>query len=307
MTLLPLSETDEQCERITDELLRPGVRALCAKLGLATERIAKFPEGSLPVYDIDGAHVLKLYPAADLADLATEEPVMRALEGSLPVPTPTVVATGRFDGWGYLLMTRLPGQDLKAIWPSLDHDTKRRLARAAGEALAEFHTVPPPEIGPESWDAFLASQVEAAAAKQIHRKLDRLWVEQIPGFLASVELLPAANVLLHTEFMDVHLLADHREGRYELTGLFDFEPALRGHPEYDLVAPGVFIGRGDRAVWREFVLGYGYAPGDGPDLARRTMAFTLLHRFANLPWYLQTIPAPGLRTFDELADHWFGI
>jgi hygromycin-B 7''-O-kinase len=37
------------------------------------------------------------------------------------------------------------------------------------------------------------------------------------------------------------------------------------------------------------------------------MAYALLFRFANLPWYFKTIPAPGARTFPELADHWFGI
>ncbi|HEX2143463.1 MAG TPA: hypothetical protein VHG10_03045 [Glycomyces sp.] len=88
------SETDEQCDLITDESLWPGVRALCAELGLPTGGITKFPEGSLPVYDIDGEVVLKLYPAADLSDLLTEEPVLRALQGRLPIPTPQVLRAG---------------------------------------------------------------------------------------------------------------------------------------------------------------------------------------------------------------------
>lgn len=307
MTLLPLSQTDEQCELITDEGLWPGVKALCAELGHGPKHLTKFTEGSLPVYDLDDELVLKLYPVADLDCLATEEPVMRALQGALPIPTPEVVATGRHDGWGYLLMTKLPGSDLRMLWPALDQGTKRSLARRVGEALAVLHTVPAPPIGPPDWDRFIKGQIETAAARQEGRKLDPHLVRQIPGFLASVELPPAPNVLLHTEFMDVHLLADRRAADYELTGLLDFEPSMCGHPEYDLLAPALFIAKGDKAVWREFLLGYGFRLEGAPDLARRLMAYALLHRYSHLPWYFKTIPAPEARTFDDLADHWFGI
>lgn len=307
MALLPPSATDEQCELITDESLWPGVKALCAELGHGAERITKFTEGSLPVYDLGDELVLKLYPVADIDDLATEEPVMRALHGRLPVPTPEVVATGRFDDWGYLLMTKLPGRDLRSLWPALDQDAKRSLARSAGEALAVLHEVPAPPIGPPDWDRFIKGQRHTAVERQERVKLDPYWLRQIPDFLDSVELEPVPSVLLHTEFSDAHLLAAPRDGGLALTGLFDFEPAMCGHPDYDLLAPGVFLARGDKAVWREFLHGYGVRAEQAPGLARRVMAYALLHRFANLPWSFKTIPAPGIGTLDDLADHWFGI
>jgi hygromycin-B 7''-O-kinase len=218
MALLPLSATDEQCELITDESLWPGVRTLCADLGYAPERLTKFTEGSLPVYDLDDELVLKLYPAADLADLATE-PVMRALHGRLPIPTPEVVATGRFDGWGYLLMTKLRGTDLRPQCPQIDRDAKLPLARQAGEALAALHAVPAPPIGPAGWTAFIDGQIATAADRQRHRA----------------------------------------------------------------------------------------RPLAAPALARRLMAYAMLHRFAHLPWYFKTVPAPGARTFEAVAGAWFGI
>jgi hygromycin-B 7''-O-kinase len=307
MAPLPPSETDEQCELITDENLWPGVKALCAELGYGPKHLTKFDEGSLPVYDLDDELVLKLYPAADLDDLATEEPVMRALQGALPIPTPEVVATGRYDGWGYLLMTKLPGRDLRTLWPQLGLDERVSLARRAGEGLAVLHTVPSPPIGPADWGRFVEGQIATAVARQEAIGLDPHWLRQIPGFLASVDLAPAPNVLLHTEFMDVHLLADRREGGYELTGLLDFEPSMCGHPEYDLLAPAVFITKGDKASWRAFLDAYGFRPEEVPALARRLTAYAMLHRFANLPWYFRTIPAPEARTFDELAECWFGI
>jgi hygromycin-B 7''-O-kinase len=80
-----------------------------------------------------------------------------------------------------------------------------------------------------------------------------------------------------------------------------------GHPEYDLKAPAIFIAQSDKAVWREFLLGYGYRPEEVPDLSRRLMAYALLHRFARLPHYFELMPAPDARTLDDLADAWFGI
>ena len=127
----------------------------------------------------------------------------------------------------------------------------------------------------------------------------------IPAFLDTVDLGRADRVMLHTEYMHVHILADEVAGSWALTGLFDFEPALHGHPEYDLAAAGIFLGRGDRTVWREFLDGYGYRDTSG--LARRVLAYCLLHRFANLPWYLREVSAPGVTNLEDLAEHWFGV
>ncbi|WP_052685170.1 phosphotransferase [Lentzea aerocolonigenes] len=50
------------------------------------------------------------------------------------------------------------------------------------------------------------------------------WLEQIPEILDGVDLENEKAVLLHTEVMSVHLL--RQDGK--LSGLFDFEPAMRG-------------------------------------------------------------------------------
>lgn len=52
------------------------------------------------------------------------------------------------------------------------------------------------------------------------------WADQIPGVLDSITLPAEEPVLLHTEVMCRHLLAEPDPWR--LTGLIDFEPAMRG-------------------------------------------------------------------------------
>ena len=90
--------------------LRPGVVALCERLGLAGARMTRFAGGSLPVYSVGDHLVLKLYPPPYRTHAAVEERVLRVLGGGLPVATPRVERAGESGGWGYILMTRLSGE-----------------------------------------------------------------------------------------------------------------------------------------------------------------------------------------------------
>ena len=42
-------------------------------------------------------------------------------------------------------------------------------------------------------------------------------------------------------------------------------------------------------------------------LANRLMAMALLHRYSNLPWYLQRLPLPGAQRLEQLAAHWWNL
>jgi hygromycin-B 7''-O-kinase len=76
--------------------------------------------------------------------------------------------------------------------------------------------------------------------------LPALWADQIPRFLDGAELPSRPPVLLHTEVMRQHLLtAQGPEGAWPLSGLIDFEPAMRGEREYEFVGVGVFVADGD--------------------------------------------------------------
>lgn len=174
----------------------------------------------------------------------------------------------------------------------------------AGETLAALHaldTEPLADVlGPGDWSAFVARQRAGAVVRQRKRGLGEAWSEQIPGFLDRVRP-PAVPrpALLHTEFMREHLLVD--AGGRRLTGLFDFEPAMIGDPAYDFVAVGLFVTRGDPLLMGRLLKAYGrtFEPSE-------LLAYTLLHVYSNLPWYLRELPAPADGTLESLADMWFG-
>ena len=115
-------------------------------------------------------------------------------------------------------------------------------------------------------------------------------------------------MLLHTEVMRQHLLVTQGgDGRWRLSGLFDFEPAMHGAGEYEFASVGVFVSQGDRRFLRRVLTVYGYPAGElGLDLARRLLAWALLHRYSNLASWLRRLPQPYRPTLDALADRWFG-
>ncbi|AXB47525.1 aminoglycoside phosphotransferase family protein [Amycolatopsis albispora] len=306
MPFFPEAATEDQFEALTNEQLRPGVAALLAELGLTDRTAVRFDDGSLPVYAVGDDLVLKLFPPVHLSELGTEAGVLRALDGRLPIPTPRLDRTGEFDGWGYVLMSRLAGEALSGVWPNLTDEDKEAVAQQLGEALATLHRTPAPDIGPADWPEFLAARRAKAVEQQRRAGLAEEWLAQIPGFLAEVDLGTPSPVLLHTEVMRDHLLVQRGADGWALTGLFDFEPAMRGAPEYELVGVGIFVAGGDRAFFRRVLLAYGYTPEQlDADFARRCLAYTLLHVYSNLPWYLKVMPEPEQPTLNALAQRWF--
>jgi hygromycin-B 7''-O-kinase len=307
--MLPLVETGEELEEVVHDeaLLRPAVADLCERLGLTPKPMVRFYEGSLPVYAIGTAHVVKLFPAFEEDDAVREERMLSHLYGKLPVPTPQLHSAGAYkNGWHYVHMSRLPGESLAGAWPRIPAAEQDRIVTEAGEILAALHALNPAplarSVGPSDWGMFVDMQRANAVELQREAGLPEPWLEQIPWFLSSVPLAaPSRRVLLHTEFQRQHLTVD--PDGWQLTGLFDFEPAMVGDPAYDFVGVGLFVSCGQPRLLKRFYEAYGRPPFDPHTL----MTYTLLHVYSNLPWYLHMMPKAPEPTLDALAETWFSV
>ncbi|HET9450342.1 MAG TPA: aminoglycoside phosphotransferase family protein, partial [Aggregicoccus sp.] len=291
-----------------------AVAEVCRLQGLPLDAPrVKYAAGSSIVFAVGEGHVVKLFAPLHAEAADTEARVLAHVQGRLGVATPALQASGTLEDWRYVVMTQLPGVSLKEAWPRIPPPRRLQLLEEVGAALRRLHALPPLPlpIPGGSWERFLAQQQAGCVARQRERGVEEAWLAQVPAFLerALARLEPQPSpVLLHTEVMRDHLLVEERAGGWQLSGLIDFEPAMCGHPDYELASVGVFVSGGDPALLRAVCTGYGREGGAlTPEVRQRALAFTLLHRYSNLRWYLDVVPlAPEVRTLEALADAWWG-
>jgi hygromycin-B 7''-O-kinase len=297
---------------LSTDALRERAAAIAQRHGLGDQALARYASGSLPVFALGTQHVLKLYPPQDQAHATVEARVLAFVDGRLPLPTPQVVACGDTDEGHYLLMTQLRGRLLVEVWPQLATAERLRLCRHIGESVAALHALdsrPLADLPPPHWADFVPAQRLQAVERQRGRGLPEPWLEQIEPFVERwAGPADTEQVLLHTEIMREHLLVEPQGSGWRLSGLFDFEPSMRGARDYEFASIGLFVSGGDARALRCILRACGYADAelDGA-LPNRLMAMALLHRYSNLPWYLQRLPLPGATRLEQLAAHWWKL
>ena len=203
----------------------------------------------------------------------------------------------------------LPGVRLDAVRDQLSAADRDRLAGQLGETIAALRQLRPPVIRdwwPADWPVFVAGQ-RAVCQRTARPELASAMGGSDSTVPRGVELPSRPPVLLHTEVMRQHLqAAEGPEGAWRLSGLIDFEPAMRGEREYEFVSVGVFVAEGDGRFLTRTLTAYGYRRDQfGADLRRRLLAWGILHRYSNLTWWMRRLPEPTRPTLDALADCWF--
>ncbi|MEM7261822.1 MAG: aminoglycoside 3'-phosphotransferase/choline kinase family protein [Planctomycetota bacterium] len=303
--VLPPITNDDQLDEVhaDAELCTRAIAAFATREGLEGS-VTFFEEGSAIVGRV-GDGIVKMFAPYDTEHADTEARVLRHLEGRLPCPTPAVLGRATFDDWSVVSMSALDGVPLSRVWSDLSETEKEELCKSMGATTRALHDLPVEPVAdlPPDWKTFIQAGPERCLERQRRFKLPPHWIEQIEPYLASVELPETQPVLLHTELMREHFLVAERNGTWALTGLIDFEPSMVGHPEYDFSSVGLFITDANPRLIAAFARGYDLQPD--ADLPRRCLAYTLLHRYACLPWYLERLPSDGLTTLDQLAESWW--
>lgn len=280
--------------------------ALRRELSLGAD-VTRFAAGSVPVFAVGNEHVVKLFPSTESAFFDTERAALARIDGQLSIPTPRLLAAGERGQWLYVVMTRLHGRSLAEVWVDIGSRDRRQLMTEVGVALAELHAVAHDGLATLAidWPRFVSAQRASCRARQLAKGLGDPWLDLVDEFLAS--RTPAddgARALLHTEVMREHLLVEQRAAGWHISGLVDFEPAMLGAPEYEFASVGVFVTGAEPGLLGALLEAYGAKFDE--ERPQRIMAYALLHRYSNLRWYLERLPAPGhVRDLEQLARQWF--
>jgi len=311
-TLLPRIE--DRAELSANRKNRPrfeaGLRQILRDCGLGEVALSDTVGGSMPVFGVNDNLIIKLFPHTRRPHFNNEAASLRRLAGKTPFAVPELKASGEFETWFYVIMTRVPGVLLASLWPEADNATKATLLTNLGAAITALHRVATATSEETAtWRAFMAQQVSNCVEHHRRNKLPEELLKQIPDYIAPalpvIESSPV--VFLHTELMREHVFVD--PDRLTITGLIDFEPSTMGAVEYDFGGVPIFISQGRPQLLRAFLRGYGYR-WESPALpsARLAMTYILLHRYSNLGWFLDLLGdrrPQNINCLEELEQFWW--
>ncbi len=298
-----------QRARLNMDFWKPILRPICQRHNLLTE-VVPFQAGSAAVFS-SGSTVIKVYHPADLEDCQREICTLELIGNQINVAVPKVVATGKERGLSYLVMTKLPGIPMIECWQDIPAAERVELLEKLGVTTRKLHEIETPEdsILFVDTEAFITEQKKSAHERQRVHKLPSPWLEQINGFLDSVDLIDVKSALLHTEIMRDHVLVSQQGNKWELSGIFDFAESMTLPVEYEFASVGLFVSQGNSQLLRSFLLAYGYEESElDIELSKRLLVYSLLHRYANLSWYLEIMPPKtGEESLENLAKRWFSL
>jgi hygromycin-B 7''-O-kinase len=166
---------------------------------------------------------------------------------------------------------------------------REHIAARCGKLMASLHStnIEGLEAIAMDWPSFVEKQIQECIDQLPRSGMSERWNQSILELLEDLPPLfePGFQpVLLSADVTDEHILVSKHKGRWELTGFVDFGDAMLGHSYYEFAAPGCCITRSSPALQRTMLLAYGFSEDQlNGTMARKLMAYTLIHRFINIP------------------------
>jgi len=282
------------------------MRVICERHSLDAALLEFAPPGSHVVFRVGPELYIKLFAPLWRRDYLPERLVLGRLSGQSDWPVPRLVAEGEIDDWPYLILTAVEGVPINQVWDAMGVSDREQIAGRCGEFMAWLHSAPTEglEAIAVDWPAFVESQIRSCANGLRQSDLDNRLIDSTLHFLddsPSLLNLDSEPVLLSADVTDEHILVSKRDGRWELTGYIDFGDAMLGHSYYEFVAPGCCITYSSPRLRRAMLLGYGFSENQlDEQLSERLMAYTLVHRFIDIPYLLTLFEAQPITSLHDL-------
>jgi hygromycin-B 7''-O-kinase len=256
--------------------------------------------GESVVFLIDGRFVVKIYIPTK-RQLERERAALAIVRTS--IKTPEVVASGEIENYRYLVTTQIEGELMtREIWLRLPPGEQISILTELAYGLRQLHRSDVSTIGFD-WAEFVRRQADNCYERQKACQVNETVLAQIPRFLdENLRLLPAdfQPSFLHGDVHFGNLRFKQKDGKWRISGLFDFADSLKGFHEYDFIAVGVLMIQGQGALQREFFRAFGYADTEIDEtMRRRMMLLTMFYEWSDLRRY-------AIRLRSEAVDYSLG-
>lgn len=201
-----------------------------------------------------GRYALRGNPHAGQLERERYVAELIATRSDVAAPWPYLVETSiDIFGWPYAIMPRLPGIQIADgdVRKALTGGDRAALAVALAECLASLHAIefehhgvydeatgriePATKDYAEWWGDWTRWWLDRCReASPATTDDDVAWVGQIIGDAHDALAEQFVPVLVHTDFKENNTVAEQRDGRWQITGVFDLAEAHAGDGEVDL-------------------------------------------------------------------------
>jgi hygromycin-B 7''-O-kinase len=277
---------------------------ICRRHNLPHRYIKRSEHGENIVFLVDNSFVIKIYTPFRRG-FGREKAALRLVQNKTSLPLPEILFEGEIEGLNYLVTNQHEGVLMnREMWLGLPARDQIDIISQLAGGLRELHSHDAKAIN-FNWQSFIERQAASVFERQKANGASAEWLERLPFYLEeNLNLLPetGANVFLHGDVHFGNLRLMQTNGRWKISGLFDFADSLKGFNEYEFVAVGVLMIQGQTEIQREFFLSYGYKENELDEaFRRRLMLLTILYECSDLRKYALRLKREAINfTLDEL-------
>ncbi len=294
---MKLPKPEEFALKFKDEIWREVVRTICRKHKLPFSNLERAEHGESIVFLVDDKFIVKIYIPTK-HQIEREKLALTVAKTSLKIPE--IVASGEIENYKYLATTQIRGELVtRRMWLELEEKEQIPLLEQLAAGLRQLHTSDKSKIGFD-WKNFVAHQAATCFERQKKCQVNEKVLAEIPVYLQNyLHLLTeqTVEVFLHGDVHFGNLRCQKQNGKWRISGLFDFADSLKGFHEYDFIAVGVLMIQGQGDLQKEFFRAYGYADAEiNEELRKRLMLLTMFYEWSDLRRY-------AIRLRDEASDY----
>lgn len=321
LTMLPIDPSYElACKLVDDdnvELWRDIATKIADNHDIKIESLQKISGWANVLLIVNDDIVIKIIPPNWISQGRREVEALELIKGhALPVATPQLMATSSIDNWLYVVMNKLPGSNLDALWNNLDEDNQALIIKQVAKFANALHQIKLPASVKDSelyhnWPDFIKSQTVNCYEKHKHKKIPKHLLDLMEAFLDTHEHQShfETDILMHTDLHPGNLMVEKHNGQWHLSAVIDFGDALIGPDKYfEYATSAMLMGLGNAKLNQALLDTYDFEIQDIEQFQNHLMALSLLRHMGGVDYIIERFPgSEKLPNWEQMAKLFFKL